>query len=268
MAKLLGYSNEINPFGDSNLLQPFVWKKKNESHAKVETKYEDSEKLRLQTMKEIDRVRKRRLEKETEMQERERLRDEEQRLRELASFGDWKEKEEEFHIRQIRSRSVIRILESREIPVDMIARNIILMEATLSINNVENESTKLKLSSLELETRSPFEIISQIDDFELEDLEKDCKSYLDLEKHLNSSYLSYWDAVLQLVVRERKRRSFVEASFHKSIAEEVDILMKNKISEELDDLEKSINESIKSKSVRDRDYWEKLLYEASYLSNY
>ena len=28
VAKMLGYSNDINPFGDSNLLQPFVWGKK------------------------------------------------------------------------------------------------------------------------------------------------------------------------------------------------------------------------------------------------
>ena len=28
VAKLLGYTNDTNPFGDSNLLQPFVWGKK------------------------------------------------------------------------------------------------------------------------------------------------------------------------------------------------------------------------------------------------
>jgi hypothetical protein len=28
VAKLLGYTNETNPFGDSNLLKPFVWGKK------------------------------------------------------------------------------------------------------------------------------------------------------------------------------------------------------------------------------------------------
>ena len=28
VAKLLGYTNDTNPFGDSNLLKPFVWGKK------------------------------------------------------------------------------------------------------------------------------------------------------------------------------------------------------------------------------------------------
>ena len=30
VAKAFGYSNDINPFGDSNLLKPFVWGKKQE----------------------------------------------------------------------------------------------------------------------------------------------------------------------------------------------------------------------------------------------
>jgi hypothetical protein len=33
VVKLLGYTNDVNPFGDSNLLQPFVWGKKIEKVA-------------------------------------------------------------------------------------------------------------------------------------------------------------------------------------------------------------------------------------------
>ena len=44
-------------------------------------------------MDEINRVRKRRAEREQELEEMERLRTEEQRLRESCSFGDWQKKE-------------------------------------------------------------------------------------------------------------------------------------------------------------------------------
>lgn len=138
MAKLLGYSNDINPFGDSNLLTPFVWGKKKEeqaeqkkSHKKDKKKKskkrkhknssdssssssssdsesgENEEDQRLSLLSEIEKVRKRRGDREAELAELERLREEEQRLREMASFGDWQRKEEEFHLEQVVERSKV-----------------------------------------------------------------------------------------------------------------------------------------------------------------
>lgn len=92
VAKLLGYSNETNPFGDSNLLQPFVWKKKEEKNtvdvksSSIKGKEKSTDK-RLGLLQEIEKVRKRREDRENELAEMEKLRFEEQRLREAASFG-------------------------------------------------------------------------------------------------------------------------------------------------------------------------------------
>jgi monoamine oxidase len=103
VAKVLGYSNEINPFGDSNLLQPFIWGKK-EIKLKKEGKHSSStisiEDKSNQLMADIERARKRREDKAQAMEEMERLRTEEQRLRESSSYGDWERKEEEFHSTQ------------------------------------------------------------------------------------------------------------------------------------------------------------------------
>jgi hypothetical protein len=72
VAKVLGYSNDVNPFGDSNLLQPFVWGKKREKDKKEGKKDEDKEEKRLKLMDEIYAVRKRRQDREMELEEMER----------------------------------------------------------------------------------------------------------------------------------------------------------------------------------------------------
>lgn len=79
---MLGYTDDNNPFGDSNLLQPFIWAKKKESSIKNNS-IEDPEASRLKLIREIESVRKRRVDRENELAELERLRDEEQRLREV-----------------------------------------------------------------------------------------------------------------------------------------------------------------------------------------
>ena len=82
---MLGYTDDNNPFGDSNLLQPFVWGKKKEKDKFSNKKEENSEIARLKLITEIESVRKRRVDRENELVEIERLRDEEQRLREVLS---------------------------------------------------------------------------------------------------------------------------------------------------------------------------------------
>ena len=92
VAKSLGYSNDINPFGDSNLLQPFVWgkkeeKKKSDPHSKRSG--DDDEEKRIKLMRDIDKIRKRREAREREVEEMEQLRADEFRLREAVSYVDW-----------------------------------------------------------------------------------------------------------------------------------------------------------------------------------
>jgi hypothetical protein len=143
---MFGYSNNTNPFGDSNLLQPFVWGKKVEKDRMQGKKIEDSEEARLNLIQDIDRVRKRRADREREIEEMQKLRDDELRLREMAQYGDWEEKEEEFHSQQTRVRSKIRLIEKREKPIDLLAKSILLLESVSSTNEVSLCSS-LSLSS-------------------------------------------------------------------------------------------------------------------------
>jgi len=61
------------------------------------------------------------------MEEQERLRSEEARLRKAEQFADLHQKEETFHLEQARVRSKIRLVSGRERPIDILAKNIILL---------------------------------------------------------------------------------------------------------------------------------------------
>eukprot|EP00741_Cyanophora_paradoxa_P009528 tig00001501_g9228.t1 len=90
-----GYTNDNNPFGDSNLKEQF-----------------ERERLRREELRrEIDKVKKRREEREEE-----KMRWEEER--------EWEKKEDEFHLKQAIIRSEIRIKEGRAKPIDIIAKNL------------------------------------------------------------------------------------------------------------------------------------------------
>ena len=60
------------------------------------------------------------------MEEMDRLKAEESRMREAKKFDEWNAKEEEFHRRQARASAAIRLVEGRERPVDVLAKNLLL----------------------------------------------------------------------------------------------------------------------------------------------
>ena len=72
----LGYTNECNPFGDSNLYEPLIWEKKLEQEGKSDLDVRDIKKMQKRKMienrEELHKVKKRRTEREREREERER----------------------------------------------------------------------------------------------------------------------------------------------------------------------------------------------------
>lgn len=49
-------------------------------------------------------------------------------MREAEQYSEWNRKEEEFHLEMARERSKIRLVAGREKPIDMLAKNIILLQ--------------------------------------------------------------------------------------------------------------------------------------------
>ena len=147
VAKVLGYTNETNPFGDSNLLKPFVWGKKREKEQEFSSSGKDVNAAeiaakRLETMTEIEAVRARRQTREQEQKEAMRVRLEEQRLREVAQFGDWEAQEEEFHLRQAKLGSQVRIAAGRATVIDLLAKNMLLVEAATEAIEAHNVAAR------------------------------------------------------------------------------------------------------------------------------
>jgi len=261
VAKLLGYTNDTNPFGDSNLLQPFLWGKKKEKDKHEGREEVDTEENRLQTMQEIERVRKRREDREKELEEMDRLRSEEQRLREAAQYGDWQRKEDEFHIEQTRVRSKIRLIEKREQPIDALAKNILQIESAMHPDKDEKDLSA-QLAGLDVEIRDPVEIISEVEPSQLEQLLSDVENYLQLEIRKEGSYRVFWESLRDVVAAERKRHfSKTTSGLHKSVASDAQRLFTGKSSSELSRLADDIIKSIREGRRTDVEYWEHMAEE-------
>ena len=124
-----GYSNDSNPFGDSNLTETFVWRKKIEKdvHHGVpldEFSVKAEKRRRGERMTEVEKVKKRREERAVE-----KARHEEEmallaRERARAEFQDWEKKEDEFHFDQSKVRSEIRLREGRLKPIDVLCKHL------------------------------------------------------------------------------------------------------------------------------------------------
>lgn len=122
------YSATDNPFHDVNLGQQFHWHKKVEKEKKQGLTYAESQRKdairRQEAKEELERLNRRRKEREAEMQ----LREEEElrmsRLQESAKMSEWLAKDGDFQLEQERRRATIRIKEKRAKAVDFLALNL------------------------------------------------------------------------------------------------------------------------------------------------
>jgi hypothetical protein len=267
VAKMLGYTNDVNKFGDSNLLQPFVWGKKVESDKAKGVDYakeEEGEGKRLQLMEEINRVRKRRDDREKELEEMERLRNEEVRLREASQYGDWQAKEEEFHLQQTRVRSKIRISDMREQPIDSLAKNIILIEAATADKDslYKDRSIDISNTKIDVELRDPVTVIESLEGQSLDQLPDDISSYHQLSVKNNDGYEQFWSNLLFIVNRKVDlQRQKLSSSIHRSMQDEVDKLLENKNDRQLELLESDVRRGLSEGKYPDVNYWENIANE-------
>jgi hypothetical protein len=324
VAKMLGYSNEINPFGDASLLKPFVWGKKGEHDKEKQKKEKKSKKdkkrkrssddssssssdeddhknpaneedKRLKLLEEIEKVRKRRENREKELVEMERLRDEEQRLRELSSYNNWKEKEEEFHLEQIKERTKLRLLEDRVFLIDRLITNVILFEASQKIltifrNNFKREIEELMNTNnqdfvnnpnqqLLLLLQEPAELLSAAEIFQEENAFLTVKDYQLLkedilqlkeldERRQETKYTGFWNSLVKIIdcfVNKLKRMEQSQQSQQQQDSSysynDADSSTNNKKSSSYESIQKDIEELLKQKSFSELKEMEKEIQE-------
>ena len=258
-SELLHYTNADNPFGDSNLLDKFVWKKKLVKEGKAEMSKEEIERelrqKQLANREELEKVKKRRQEREAEKT----ARDEEmailQRQKEAEQFQEWGNNEDQFHLEQAKLRSLIRIQDGRAKPVDLLAKYI----------NSEDDPESVEMNE-------PYFYLIGLNLGDLEDLVADIQVYMELEK--NTSNIKYWNDLLVIVdeeVRklrkeEQTRKNEYEAAMgrregiHTSVVQEVTNIFKGKSTSQLMKLQSSIEKKISARQEGvDISYWESLL---------
>ncbi|CAE6033592.1 unnamed protein product [Arabidopsis arenosa] len=257
---VFGYSNDSNPFGDSNLAETFVWRKKIEKdihHGASLDKFSvKAERRRLrETMAEVENFKKRR-----EETAEERARHEEDmallaRERARAEFQDSEKKEEEFNFEQSKVRSKIRLLEGRAKPIDVLYKYVDDMDIEL--------------------ISEPYMVFKGLNVKDMEELHNDIKMYLDWDR-ATPTRVQYWEALIVLCewelaegrkrdaldparVREEEFLAAQERGLHAGVEADVRELLDGKTHAELVQLQFDIESQLRSGVAKVVEYWEAVL---------
>ncbi|KAI0347529.1 hypothetical protein BDW22DRAFT_1387867 [Trametopsis cervina] len=258
VAELSVYSATDNPFHDVNLGQQFRWHKKNEMERKqgmtlAEAQHKDA--LRRQEAKEeLERLNKRRAEREAEQ----RLREEEeirmQRLAESAQMADWLSKEEGFQLEQERARAAIRIKEKRAKAIDFLAMNL------RYVNPINEENEQVDDEELEIDLDEPYNITDSLTPVQIEELHDDIERYLTLEQ--SDVNIEFWTNMMVIVKDQLDRVKASERMGHEAAAaveSDITALLRGKTYDHLVALQKTIQVKLASGEPIDVEYWENLL---------
>ena len=153
------YSATDNPFHDANLGQQFRWHKKLEKDKKQGLSISESQRRdairRQEAKEELERLNKRRAEREVEQQLREEEEIRMQRLAESEQMADWLAKDDDFQLEQERRRAGIRLKEKRAKAVDFLVLNLKYVNPTDEID----DGLGIDEVGLEIDLDEPYTIL-------------------------------------------------------------------------------------------------------------
>jgi len=237
IAAQFGYTAEENPFHDPNIADTFTWKKKIEKQTqqKRDTIEPTSKAIQQDSIfHEIHKVRMRREAAEQRKEELERIKMEESKLQQYEQYDAWAQKEELFHLQQAKLKSATRLVQRREKPIDVLAKNLLLFELSSSsskdgqISTTETSESSSSISSslikykekynvmeeldstLDAELEEPYLLLKHLRLDELEQLMEDIVAFQSLERHSLSAdgkvednmIVRYWDALAVVAQNE------------------------------------------------------------------
>ncbi|KAI9447758.1 mid region of cactin-domain-containing protein [Lactarius indigo] len=258
VAELSIYSATDNPFHDVNLGQQFRWHKKNEKEKKIGLSPAEAQRRdamrRQEAKEELERLNRRRAEREAEQ----RLREEEevrmQRLAESAQMAEWTAKDGDFQLDQERRRAAIRVKEKRAKAIDFLALNL------RYVNPVDDKEDEPEEAGLEIDLDEPYNILDNLSPDQVHELHDDIEHYLSLEK--NEVNIEFWTNMM-VVCKDRLDRikSDQRLGREAAAAVEADVtaLLQGKSYDHLLALQRQIQAKLTSGEPVDTDYWEGLL---------
>merc|ERR1712032_101139 len=218
---------------------------------------------------------------------KDRIRIEESRMKELENYHKWQRKEENFHLQQQRQRSAIRLVEKRERPIDLLAKNILIlgltneeMNSRVSLKYKEKYNAIHELNSLELELEEPHIFLKDLQLSELKELLNDVNEFRTLEREVSSDVnnntkkvffgdtnmiLRYWEGLFTVIQDEirqiemnevEKDHSNLKKIKSLSVIEEIRNLFQGK---HIDDLIKMRNDILDKLDDDEELYWHTVL---------
>ena len=243
---IMGYTNESNPFGDTNLTNRFVWHKKVEQEG---DKNGSKKKKKRDIQDELEKAKKRREEREREKQLWEEEMARLDRERNKTQWDDWENKEMNFHLQQAKKRSEIRIKEGRAKAIDWIYQWIMLGYSVDKENENENQLTN--------PVYNPCYLLETISVDELKELKEDIDQILSAQSTLNDAY------EILLIICENEIVKFSNmAAGQNSIKDlNIDKILSGKSSDELDKLKVESEQILLRGGAVDVAFWEALLKE-------
>ncbi|WVQ99282.1 hypothetical protein IAU59_006414 [Kwoniella sp. CBS 9459] len=284
LAELSMYSAADNPFHDANLGEQFKWGKKIDKEKKAGMSAEEiarKDAIRRQEAKEeLERLNKRRAEREVEMQLREEEENRMKRLAEDAQMAEWIAKEDDFQLEQSRRRAGIRLREQRAKAIDFLAINLrfadvqALGKQTAAIGALSNPR-KVEMereeeeegwgwadAGFEFEIDEPWKIFENLNLEDCIELERDIKMYLSLEK--SPINIEFWEAMQVVCTYHLELLRDPEHAeggrlFDKEVDQSASDIVSGLSLQRLVDLENQTNAMLRSGQPVDGEFWDLVL---------
>lgn len=265
LAELSVYNPVDNPFHDANLNQQFKWHKKAEKDKKsglsaAEAQARDIAR-RQEAKEELERLSRRRAEKEAEMALREEEEAKMARLQESAQMAEWIAKEGDFQLEQEKRRSIIRLKERRAKAIDFLSLN--LRYVNPKNEEEEDDEDGLDAAGLDIDLDEPYNILDNLNLAQIEELHDDIQKYLSLDE--NSVHIDFWTNMM-IVCKARLSELREQATdgrrggvIDPGVQSSIEALLNEKSYEQLVELQRSIQAKLSSGDPVDVDYWESLL---------
>ncbi|KAH7343317.1 mid region of cactin-domain-containing protein [Rhizoctonia solani] len=257
-AELSAYDALDNPFHDANLNQQFKWHKKTEKEKKAGISLQESqqrEAMRRQEAKEeLERLNKRRAEREIEQQLREEEDARMQRMAESAQMAQWISKEGDFQLEQERRRAGIRLKEKRGKAIDFLVLN--LKFATDAGGEID-DGLGLDDIGLEIDFDEPYAIFENLSLEQTEELHDDIQKYLSLEQ--SQTNIDFWTNMMVVCKDRLDQLHSNTIGNNNSVESDISALLSGKTPDQLSQLQRQIQNKLSSGEPVDVDYWEGLL---------
>ncbi|CAE6527074.1 unnamed protein product [Rhizoctonia solani] len=257
-AELSAYDALDNPFHDANLNQQFKWHKKSEKEKKAGITMQESQRReatrREEAKEELERLNKRRAEREIEQQLREEEDARMQRLAESAQMAQWISKEGDFQLEQERRRAGIRLKEKRGKAIDFLVLN--LKFATDAGGEID-DGLGLDDIGLEIDFDEPYAIFENLSLEQTEELHDDIQKYLSLE--LSQTNIDFWTNMMVVCKDRLDQLHSNTIGNNNSVESDISALLSGKTPDQLSQLQRQIQSKLSSGEPIDVDYWEGLL---------